>query len=185
MVEFNWPSALIGFLVGLAVMLILVWILYLTRSFMFTYCPLDIQKCSGSAYYSNPGAALAAGAQISQILSINSNNELFYKRVPKTNNCAPGPDQTVYIAHPQYCQFTYGGQNYIGKNQGYDTNRYDVALGANSMSITTNNNCAPVNTPGFTAGKPMLYWDSIPPRTPQHPNNHNNLNPANPLNPPK
>lgn len=162
--NFEFISFIIGLLLGAIIMLLMVWIAYFTRTFIFTYCPTTSRTCGGADYYNNPGDALGNGAQINDILFINERDELLYKRVPKTGDCTPGVGQTIVMMYPQYCTFTgTGGVSGTWKETAFNSNLYKPVDGTIGPTITTTNNCQPA--PGFIVdnGSPILRWDAIPP----------------------
>lgn len=162
MASFDFISFIIGLLLGAIIMLVLVWIAYYTRTFLFTYCPTQARACNGPDYYNNPGEALANGANIDDILFLNDQDEMFYKRVPKTTNCVPESNQTVHILYPQYCQFSdNSGLSGTYRSYSFGSNIYKPANGLPGPTITTSGNCDP--TPGiYIEGIPLLKWDPSP-----------------------
>lgn len=151
---FDWISFLIGLLIGLLLMLIIVWICYDTRTFVFEYCATQSPYCSGINYFNDPGQAIGcAGANIDDILFLNREDELFYRRVQKTNKCIATTDQVVHIPYPQYCLFDINGVAVQGKL----ITDVDYLL-TNGDTIASNPNCQPPNS----TGTPLLKWDSIP-----------------------
>lgn len=162
MASFDFVSFIIGLLLGMIMMLVLVWIAYYTRSFLFTYCPTQARACGGLDYYNNPGNAIANGASINDILFLNDQNELFYKRVPKTTNCVPQSNQTIQILYPQYCQFSdNAGLSGTYKSSSFGSNIYRPANGFPGPTITTNGNCEPIQGI-YSEGVPLLKWDPNP-----------------------
>jgi len=152
----DFLSVLVGIFIGMLLMLLLVWIAYLARVFAFAYCADGPRLCKGSEYYNDPGDALANGAQLSDILFLNDENELLYKRLPKISNCTPGEDQLVTIMYPQYCSFTINGTTITGEAIAYNSPIYQ----AGSNTVTTSGNCTPVS--GASAGVPELRWNPNP-----------------------
>ncbi|CAH6418159.1 Hypothetical protein HVR_LOCUS34 [uncultured virus] len=146
------------------IMLLLIWIAYFTRSFIFTYCPTTSKTCGGADYYNNPGDALANGAQLNEILFLNEKNELLYKRVPRTTDCTPGTGQTVDMVFPQYCAFSGpSGVSGTWKETAFNSNIYKPVDGTVGPTITTTKDCQPA--PGLVVdkGTPLLRWDANPP----------------------
>lgn len=167
---FDVVSVAIGLILGMIIMLILVWIAYYSRAWMFAYCPTSARICGGADYYNDPGDALAHGADINDILFLNQNRELLYKRVPKTTTCVPGPGQTVTMIYPQYCAFagvtgSTGAHNLtrgIYRETSFNSNIYLPTNGSISEPVTTAGNCIP--NPGYpvTTGIPLIRWDTNP-----------------------
>jgi len=159
---FDFVSFIIGLLLGAILMLIAVWIAYYTRIFLFTYCPTSTRACGGLDYYNNPGEAISNGSNVNDILFLNNQNDLYYKRVPKTTNCVPESNQTVHISYPQYCQFSDNtGLSGTYRSSSFGSNIYKPASGLPGPTITTSGNCDP--TPGiYTNGIPLIKWDPVP-----------------------
>src|SRR3990172_7730012 len=133
----NWASFFIGGLTFTVILLIIVWLTYSTRTFVFSACPTDIPICRGANYYNDPGEAIANGSNVNDILFIDSNNEMFYKRVRRTNNCIPGFNQTIPIMFPQYCSFTdVFGATSTWKETYFNSNIYRSTNGL-SVPVTT------------------------------------------------
>lgn len=172
MAMFDFPSFLIGLLIGMILMLLIVWIVYYTRAFAFSNCPTTVPICAGGQYYNDPGVALAesgtAGLTAGNILYIDENalpETMYYQRVPKTSDCAPGTGQTVRIANPQYCEFTTatGGINFEAKQLVFGSPLYHPIPGQSvpeTILIETSGDCIPVDTDKFVKGVPILRWDS-------------------------
>jgi hypothetical protein len=156
----NFAVFFIGVLVGLIIAFILVTILYSTRTFVFSGCTTSNRTCRASDYYNIPGRALAEGASIGDILFINPEGQLIYRRVPK-NVCRPGENQDIVIPHPQYCTFTFeNGLSLEARNAGLGSNVYTLVNGLN-IDITIARNCTPVSSSLGTvvSGTPILRWD--------------------------
>jgi hypothetical protein len=160
MASFDFTSFVIGLLIGMIVMLLLVWIAYYTRSFLFTNCPTTTPACAGADYYNNPGDAIANGAEVDDILFINQ-DQLFYKRVPRVSGCVPESNQVVYIQYPQYCSFTTEqGTTETGKALQFNSPLYQVSGVANT--VLTTGDCDPAPGTGVVSGVPLLEWDPNP-----------------------
>lgn len=161
MASFDFTSFVIGLLIGMIVMLLLIWIAYYTRSFLFTSCPTTTPACAGADYYNNPGDAIANGAQVDDILYINSDNQMYYKRVPRVSGCTPESNQVVYIQYPQYCSFTTDqGTTEVGKALQFNSPLYAVSGVANT--VLTTGDCDPAPGTGVASGVPLLEWDPNP-----------------------
>ena len=159
----DFISFVIGMLVGMIIMLLLVWAAYAGRVFLFTYCPKSARKCGGADYYNDPGDALANNPQItvSEILYLNSNNQMFYRRVPKTTDCVTESNQIVYMKYPQYCSFSGSGISGTWKETGFNSNIYSP-VGFTADAITTSGNCDPEEGQEVTSGVPLLQLDPNP-----------------------
>jgi len=153
MEEFSVIFFIIAFLLGVLFTLILVWIAYSNRVFLFTYCPTTVPACLGPDYYNDPGDALNQGANIDKILFLNDKNEMFYERVPRTTSCIPDSDQTIRIIYPQYCTFFIDNVQITGKSLDFDNPNYHTPKGV----IVTDGNCQPLLI--ASSGIPQLRWD--------------------------
>jgi len=163
MASFDFISFVIGLLLGAIIMLLLVWIAYFTRSFLFTYCPTQARACSGADYYNNPGDALANGANINDILFLNDQDQMYYNRVPRTTSCVPESNQIVHIVYPQYCSFsTTGGVSGTWKETAFNSNIYTPSNGVPGPTITTSGDCDPAPGSPVDSGVPILRWDTNP-----------------------
>lgn len=155
--SYGWSIFFIGFLLGAIVSISIIWILYATHTFIFSNCVSQTRECVNADYYNDPGEAIAHGSSVEDILYIQ-NGELFYQRVPKSNNCVPGTDQTIHILYPQYC--TMSGTNITGtwKETFFNSNIYDPTnvLGP---QVVTDGNCIPMAGYVVTTGEPQLKWD--------------------------
>lgn len=161
---FEFVSFVIGLLLGGIITLLLIWIAYFTRSFLFTYCATNADPpCAGADYYNNPGDALANGANINDILFLNDQNQLFYERVARVGSCTPQANQIVNVLYPQYCSFsTTGGITGIWKETAFNSNIYKPANGIPGPTITTTGNCIPTAGSPVDIGLPILKWDTNP-----------------------
>lgn len=165
MATFEFVSFIIGLLLGMIIMLILVWIAYYTRTFVFTYCPTQARPCGGADYYNDPGDALANNPNLEadDILFLNDKNEMFYNRVQKVTSCVPESNQTVYMKFPQYCSFSNtGGTAGVWKETAFNSNMYKADSVTSPHIIVTNGNCDPVPNQIVTSGVPIVKWDPNP-----------------------
>jgi hypothetical protein len=155
--EFSWTDFFIGFLVGLLITVFLVWITYANRWFIFDNCSRASQTCTTNDYYNQPCEALSnSNLTASEILFVNSNGKLEYKRVPKNRNCTPGPDQSTSISVPEYCLFTENGQSYVAKTSQTNTNN-NVYTTSNGLSFNASVNCKALDS--GVVGEPLEMWD--------------------------
>lgn len=163
MQSIDFVSFMIGLLLGMIMMLLLVWASYAGRVFLFTYCTTGAPFCAGADYYNDPGDALANDPRINvgEILFLNSNNQMFYKRVPRTTNCIPEGNQTVHMKFPQYCSFSGVGISGTWKESAFNSNVYDPVSGIGDI-ITTSGSCIPIEGQDVTSGVPLLEWDPNP-----------------------
>lgn len=168
MTTFDLPSFFIGFLIGLILMLLLVWISWFTRTGAFVNCPVQVRPCTGEDYYNDPGEAIAnAGVTAGQILFI-VDGKMYYKRVPKNGTCAPEGNQVVRIAYPQYCKFSGTGiAGVTGIDRYFNANLYDTTTAPPFYPVTTDQNCTPKSGQIVTEGIPILEWNAayLPQRT--------------------
>lgn len=160
----DFPSFFIGFLTGLIIMLLLIWLAYYTRSFAFTYCPKQARPCGGGDFYNDPGDALANNPQITiaDILFLNDEHKMYYKRVPRNTDCIPESNQLVYMKFPQYCSFSStGGTTGIWKETAFNSNMYRP-VGFSGPTLITDGDCIPTDGEPVTNGVPLLRWDPNP-----------------------
>lgn len=160
--KFDAVSFFIGLIIGVIIMIIIVWIAYASRTFVFTYCASNAPICTGNDYYNDPGQALANGAQLSDILFLNDQNEMFYKRVPATSSCVPGPGQTVEILYPQYCLFQIEGVPTEGRAPTLHNPVYVISGSTVTIDTSTTGSCIPNSGQAATSGVPELKWDATP-----------------------
>jgi hypothetical protein len=164
MASFEFISFTIGLLLGMIILLILVWWAYFSRTFLFTYCPTQARPCGGGDYYNDPGDALAnnPNVTVAEILFLNDENEMFYRRVPKNTDCVPEANQLVYIQYPQYCSFSNSvGVSGTWRETAFNSNIYSP-FGFIGPNITTNGNCDPAPGSPAVSGVPLLLWDPNP-----------------------
>lgn len=159
---FDWGSFGIGTLVGAIAMLFAIWVAYVSRSFMFTYCARQPRMCSGGDYYTNPGDALANNPQlsVSDILFVNDDNELYYKRVPEVGTCNPQGNQLVYIRNPEYCAFSGGGVTGTWKQIQFGSRVYVSTADPTDAPIYSDADCQPNAGQAATSGTTLVRWDS-------------------------
>jgi len=175
-------SFIVGILVGMIIMVIIFWITYYNRVFIFTKCPNNVLPCLYDQYWNDPGNALNQNSslQASDILFINSNQQMLYKRVPKSSACVPVSDsQTVTIVNPQWCQFTtqngvtpstLAGQTFQARNSVFESPLYTGTLGdGTKIEVLTDGNCQAIRSETNTTpsqdivvrgGAPVLRWDA-------------------------
>ncbi len=164
-----WDSAsfAVGLILGMIIMLVIVWILFATRTFIFEICPTSTPICHFADYINYPGLALYDGANLNDILFLK-NEGLYYKRVPRSSDCVPDPvTQTIKIPYPQYCQFTTAdGSVTEGKQIRPGAPVYNGDLNGVSYSVMTDTNCkVSRSTPAdiVASGTPELKWDVADP----------------------
>lgn len=124
---FDFVAFFVGFLLGMILMLLGIWIAYFSRSFIFTYCASQARACGAADFFNDPAEALANNPQITvaDILFLNDVNEMFYKRVPRTTDCVVESNQLVYMKFPQYCSFSgTGGTTGTWKETAFNSNTY-------------------------------------------------------------
>jgi len=163
MAYFDFISFVIGLLLGMVMMLLLVWIAYMTRVFLFTYCAKQARKCAGTDYYNDPGDALSNNPNltVNDMLFVNDNDEMFYKRVPATTACVPESNQIVYMKYPQYCTFFNDGGSNTWKETAFNSNIYRP-VGFTGPTVETVGNCEPKPDQEVISGKPIIRWDPNP-----------------------
>jgi hypothetical protein len=157
----DFVSFWLGLLLGLIAMLAIFTALYNARAFAFEHCAVSTKICLGAEYYNNPGSAITNGSLVSDILTVNSDGEMFYKRVPK-DSCMPGDNQTIQILSPQYCFFSDNGiDGMTGKAVQFNSNNYEL-IDSEGSFVKTTGNCLPVNSSCFDEGTPLIKWDPVP-----------------------
>lgn len=164
MASFDFVSFIIGGLVFSIIVLTLIWAAYFTRSFLFTYCPTQSRSCGGADFFNDVGDALANNPQITvaDILFLNDQDQMFYKRVPQTTACVPESNQLVYMKFPQYCSFsTTGGTAGIWKETAFNSNIYKPD-GFVGPTVMTDGDCHPTPGSSVTSGIPIIRWDPNP-----------------------
>jgi hypothetical protein len=161
----DWIAFVVGFLIGLVFMILLTWILYVTRSYIYSNCPDTQRTCRGDDYYADPGVALSNGAVLDEILMINDQEKMYYKRYPRTGTCTPGNNQVVQIQQPEFCTFTLtSGQELVGENQFFGSNIYTVFNGTEVITVKTTNSCRPdssIPPDLINRGVPLLAWNPV------------------------
>lgn len=157
-------SFFIGLVLGMIIMMIIVWLCYDTRTFIFEFCPHETPACLANDYFNNPGEALAHDPQLtpSDILYLNNDDELMYIRVQKNFSCVPEKNQTIQMIYPQYCSFSgTGGISATYKQTFFGSDIYQPQ-GNPGSTVRSNANCKPVSGSGFTDGIPLVQWDKSP-----------------------
>jgi hypothetical protein len=160
--DYGWAIFAVGFLLGVILTLIFVWITYATRTFIFTNCVTSTPPCLGADYYNDPGEAIAHGYKANEILQIDM-DIMYYKRVQKVRDCVPENNQTIHIEFPQYCTMNNADHSIEGtwKQTIYGSNIYEP-VGFSGQTVTTNGNCVPMVGYSVTQGVPQLKWDPTP-----------------------
>lgn len=180
-------SFIIGLLIGMIIMLLIIWLLYITRSFVFYTCPRVTTPCEFSNYVKDPSIPLTAGANINDILFISEqptapptlfpivtpNNQpvpitlptMTYKQVKK-DLCNPlSTNQAVVIDYPQYCNFTSTDDKvYLAKNLRFGSSTYtflDEEQKINYVVANQGGQCQPISSTNnlIKKGEPVLKWD--------------------------
>lgn len=152
-----WVMLLVGVIIGAIIMVLIGWILYATRSFAYSHCPVSTPVCKADDYYNDPGDALAHGANINNILFLNDISQMLYKRVVRNNNCVPGSDQIIKIQYPQYCAFNGTAGKLEGKQISPGSSSYNILTHG---QVDTIGSCVPsIQTPVIHDGIPELKWD--------------------------
>lgn len=162
--SWNWLSFFIGFLVGLIVISLLVWIFYITRTLFFSHCASQQRICVSSDYYNNPGIALEEGAVLENILFVQD-GKLIYKRFQKNSTCTPSTDQEVVIRRPQQCAFITDSGTYNGRNFSFGSEKYSFTdSSGNKVNVVSSSNCVPVSSTGnvVKSGTPLAQWEEEP-----------------------
>jgi hypothetical protein len=139
---FDILSMLAGIFFGFIILLLIMWIVYTSRTFIFVNCARERPYCVDNDYINDPGEAVRKGYNPEQFLHITSDNELYYRRIKRTQ-CVQHTDQMVHIEYPQFCEV--GGE--IVRH--VDGNIYRRN---NGTQLTLGRNC------GY--GVPLKHWES-------------------------
>lgn len=155
-------SFFVGFIVGIILAILIVWLMYAMRWGFFAHCAASTPVCKNSQYINNPGVAETNGYPASETLTV-INGKLNYKR-PTTDNCTPGANQVVVIPFPQYCQFESSGTLYQARISGpVGDKQANYVATSSSRTFTSAANCTPIT--GATSGVPLPLWDPANPST--------------------
>jgi hypothetical protein len=160
---FDFVSFLIGIFFGFLIAVIITWIGYSNKVFVFTGCAINGLKCRYSNYFNNPAKAISEGFTADQIMYVNDNGVLMYKRVPK-DLCFPTANQTIPVPRPQYCSFSDKNNNtYIARNDKFESPYYTI-LNTN-VGVIAGKNCIPESTDcnaksEMVSGVPIVRWDA-------------------------
>jgi hypothetical protein len=169
----DFPSAIVGIIVGAVIVLFIMWILYITRTFIFSTIPSQQPVCRLQDYIENPGVAIANGSTLSDILfvapaDLPGTSTMLYKRVPSVNTCTPSSlNQTVIVPYPEFCEFTTADSHtYVGRNLSFGSPSYTFLNNAQqevSVLVNGNGRCTPISSMGdtVTTGLPTLIWDRV------------------------
>jgi hypothetical protein len=165
--NFHLISFIIGLLLGMIMMLIIIWISYYTKTFLFTYCSTKAAVCGVDDYFINPGNALAYGeiaglpnitpADILFTKVVDGVTGMYYDVVAKNNNCVAKQFER-YIPYPQYCDFYYDDGTPAGtfKKDAFNNYTSQTLLGA---KVTTLKNCNPATMGYSSNGTILIEWD--------------------------
>ena len=161
-------SFFIGILFGMIIMMVICWISFSTRTFIFTGCVKDEIQCRRNDYYNDPSNAITEeGVNPNDILYIEvfgKKEELMYRRVPKTK-CRPGPGQDVHILHPQFCSFSIKGASnpLTGKNHRFESPYYTITdSNGVKYNVLTSKDCNPIRideNDNIISGSPLVQWE--------------------------
>jgi hypothetical protein len=156
---------LIGLFSGMLLLVLIIWILFETRTFIFSVCAKKNKGCTSKDYFNDPGEALANHQDINseKILFEGKNGHLYYNRVARdAQACFPEADRVVEIAYPQYCEFFDKKKKSLGlwKQTSYNSNIY-FSKGY-AEKVTTEGACQPKESSLAYSGKISLRWDKNP-----------------------
>lgn len=152
------------------VVLIVGWICYQSRIFVFAYCPGTLLGCKKGDYFNNPGDALASGVNLTGSLYLapgpGSTQTLYYRRPANNSQCIP-ENPTVRIDNPRYCSFTdITGQKHIGVQLSFNAPDYvypaSPGPGETQTYVSTVGNCQPTSGSLVIGGEPLPWWDPTP-----------------------
>jgi hypothetical protein len=146
--------AINAFLLGLIVMFVLLYLLFYTKTFIYTYCANTQRLCYKNDYLNDPTQALEQGYSLDSILYIQ-NDKMFYHR-PHVTNCSPD-GSIIQIQNPQQCLFSSSNGNVAGHSLQFNSTSY---LLSNGITLTDVNGCIPKDNTTYTDGIPILAWSS-------------------------
>lgn len=155
----SWTAFFVGFLIAVVAVLIIIWILYINRLFVFHTCTGEEPTCKRSDYINNPTDAINDGYSINTVLSIHD-NKMYFTRPVNNNSCVPGNNQTVLVPFPEFCSFETDQGSYEGTNGGVGSKYVFTTLLGEEVIVDTSNSCVPVSSePDIViSGKPVLKW---------------------------
>lgn len=159
-----WDGAsfALGLVVGMIILLLITWLTYSSRTFVFSYCPRTLPTCKRNQYINDPAEAAAHGEDMGELLTVR-NGVLYFKRPTNTNDCIPlARNEVVAISHPQYCEFTLdNGMMYNGVKIAQGAYTFTDERGV-TYEVETGINCVPErSTPqGVVKGHPLPFWYS-------------------------
>lgn len=106
----------VGLLIGFGIALLISWAMVNNNYWLWANCYVETRNCGPQDYYENPGNAIMNGATASEILRVvpSPDGFLLYNRYQKNSLCVSGPNQTVPIPYPQFCELT-NDQGYTAK----------------------------------------------------------------------
>lgn len=148
----NWGVFFIGFLAGVILILIILLISYIVNGFVFTNCVNGPTPCLATDYYNDYQEALDDGYKPEDIFFIGPRGRLFYRRVPRNQNCRPGVNQIIRIKYPPICQFSSGSRSPLITGNYQGDGEYKLTDG---RIIKASENCIP-DDPNFTTGNPVI-----------------------------
>jgi len=155
----SWATFLTGLFLGMLAMLIVGWVAFQTRTFVFTYCPAQVPACGLQDYFNDPGQYLASGGSLQDLLFLDR-GALRFRRPTTSSQCSP-ESPTVTIDNPQFCNFLRpDGTPVEGKSVSFNAPDYIYTLdGSNYRHIETLGNCTPGPGSPFLSGSPSLKWE--------------------------
>jgi hypothetical protein len=146
-------SIVIGILIGMVIALVLIWIAYASRTFIFTFCATETTTCTSDDFVTDPETAVINGANPGDILFIKE-NRLLYKQVQTNPSCTP-QTQFKTVEYPQFCRFQINDEEYEGKQIDAFSNIYAVG----DQYITTTGHCMPEVNSIAVIGTPVAWWE--------------------------
>ena len=155
----NWATFLTGLFLGMLAMLIIGWVAFQTRTFVFAYCPAQLPTCGLRDFFNDPGQYLASGGSLRDLLFLE-NGTLRFRRPTTNSQCVP-ENTTVTIDNPQFCNFFRpDGTSVEAKSVAFNAPDYIYTLdGANLLHAETLKDCVPAPGTPFISGNPLLKWE--------------------------
>lgn len=155
--RWSWPAFAIGLVVGILLVILLLWLAFITRTLVFRFTPQAFPTCGATDYLNDPQEAVRLGGLEEDHLFV-SEGILLYRRKQANTRCVPGADQVISIPQPPICSFTDGeNQDFTGHLIANTDGQYRVPTGAGDMTIKAKRHCRPQATDSspFVTGRPL------------------------------
>lgn len=140
--NWNWISFILGILIGAVIIILLAWLAYSQRWAWYCNCRMGDQICLKDDYHTL-SEAFQNGFTPQDILEVDSNGILRYKRVPKNPECIPGSNQSIPVIYPQFCLATINDSQRIFTLDSVDGNVATYRNG--NTTFEANRHCDPIS----------------------------------------